>query len=339
MTASWNFLWSLKLPQKIKIFMWRVYNDAIPVATALVKRKIITDSTCSICQQAWETIGHALFGCKYARSVWRFSNFTLDWNNTMTMRKGDYLIHLAAIYSKMEMEHLCCILWAIWTERNRVIHGHKAKPSKDLANFASNYWQNYQSAQLKYGSTAAATNRTHAPAASSLQSSPSAHPVPWTPPPPGTLKLNVDAAVNTSRKITGIGALVRRSNGTVAAAFSKPVVGCFESHEMEAIAMFHSLCWALQQQLPVTFIETDALRVSNALCKSSSAISSFNDLIADISSLLSFFPNVTVSHVKRSANMAADGLAKFALGVDETCLWSDCIPPPINSVIVNDVHL
>uniref|UniRef100_A0A803QF96 Reverse transcriptase zinc-binding domain-containing protein n=1 Tax=Cannabis sativa TaxID=3483 RepID=A0A803QF96_CANSA len=193
----WNFLWSLKLPQKIKIFIWRVYNDALPVATALVKRKIITDSTCSVCQQAWETVGHALFSCKYARSVWQHSNITHDWNNARTMRKGDYLVHLAAIYTKLEMEQICCTLWAIWNERNRVVHVYKAKSAKDLAFFTKNYWQNYTPPQLK--------------------------------------------RIDSTRKITSLGALIRRSNGTVAAALSKPVVGCFASHEMEAIAMCHSL--------------------------------------------------------------------------------------------------
>uniref|UniRef100_A0A803PS58 Reverse transcriptase domain-containing protein n=1 Tax=Cannabis sativa TaxID=3483 RepID=A0A803PS58_CANSA len=201
-----------------------------------------------------------------------------------------------------------------------------------------NYCKNFISAQLKRTSAASAsTPSTFATAVVPLQQSiSSAALLPWTPPPPGLLKLNVDAAVDSSRKITGVGALIRRTDGSVAAAFSKPVLGCFASHEMEAIAMFHSLSWALQLHLPVTLIETDALKVVNALCKSSSAISSFQDLVVDISSLLSFFPNVNVSHVKRAANVAADGLAKFTLGVDEACYWTDCIPPPINSVIVNE---
>uniref|UniRef100_A0A803PM52 Reverse transcriptase domain-containing protein n=1 Tax=Cannabis sativa TaxID=3483 RepID=A0A803PM52_CANSA len=337
--AWWKFLWSLKLPEKIKIFVWRTFNEALPVATALVKQKVISDSTCSICHQAWESIGHALFRCKYARAVWRHSNFLLDWNNSSTMCKGDYLVHLSSIYTKVEMEQILCIMWSIWTERNRVVHGNRAKSAKLLSSFALNYWQNFSIAQQRHLSDHPPQNSGSPTAAAVVQPSATTIPLPWKPPVTGQLKLNVDAAVDSTKKITGIGALVRDSNGHVAAAFSKPVVGCFDSHEMEAIALFHSLNLVLQLQLPISQIETDALRVSNALCKPSSAISSFQDLIVDISSLLSFFPNVKISHVKRSANMAADCLAKFALGVDETCFWSDYLPPPMNSVIVNDFHI
>uniref|UniRef100_A0A803PNH7 Reverse transcriptase domain-containing protein n=1 Tax=Cannabis sativa TaxID=3483 RepID=A0A803PNH7_CANSA len=278
------------------------------------------------------------FRAKYARSVWRHLGITHDWNTARLMHKGDYMVHLSSLYTKIEMEKLCCALWAIWTERNRVIHGHKAKPAKDLAFFAQNYWSNYTAAQLKHSSAAPDSSSCVAATAAPLpQTSTAAAPLkPWTPPPLGMLKMNVDAAVDSTRKITGMGALIRNSNGAVVAAISQPILGCYASHEMEALAMFHCLNWAIQLHLPVSLVETDALKVSIALCKSSSAISSFQDLIADITSLLSFFSNVNVSHVKRSANMAADGLAKFALGVDKACYWSDCIPPPINSVIVND---
>ncbi|XP_060963954.1 uncharacterized protein LOC115715819 [Cannabis sativa] len=272
----WNFLWSLSLPQKIKIFIWRAFNDALPVATALVKRKIITDSTCSLFH-----LSTSLGNC-WACTI------------QLLMHKGDYLVHFGQ------------------------------------SGLNGTVWFMCSSSAPDPNSLAAATT------ASLPQISPAAPLMPWTPPPLGMLKMNVDAAVDSTRKITGIGALIRSSNGEVVAAISKPILGCYASHEMEAIAMFHCLNWAIQLQLLVSLVETDALRVSNALCKYSSAISSFQDLIADITSLLSFFLNVNVSHVKRSTNMAADGLAKFALGVDEACYWSDCIPPPINSVIIND---
>uniref|UniRef100_A0A803QHG9 Reverse transcriptase domain-containing protein n=1 Tax=Cannabis sativa TaxID=3483 RepID=A0A803QHG9_CANSA len=195
----WKFFWSLQLPQKIKIFTWCFFNGALPVATALVKRKVITDSTCSICHQAWEIVGHALFGYKYAKAVWRFSNFSFDWLKASSMHKG---------------------------------------------------------------------------------------------------------------------AVICDSTSMVLAAFSKQLIGSFDPHEMEALAMFHGVHYALQLQLPQLQIETDALRVKIALCKLFAAFSTFQDIIMDISNLLSFFPNVNVSHVKRTTNIVAHSLVKFALGVD-----------------------
>uniref|UniRef100_A0A803QED6 Reverse transcriptase domain-containing protein n=1 Tax=Cannabis sativa TaxID=3483 RepID=A0A803QED6_CANSA len=160
--------------------------------------------------------------------------------------------------------------------------------------------------------------------------------VSWSPPAGLGLKMNVDAAVNQEHKILGVGAIIRDGNGNVVAAFSKPVQGCFRSDELEAKALFHSLNWAKQLQLQITHVETDALRVSSAINSTLRNLSSFDDLIMDVCYLLSFFSGVTVSHVKRNANQAAYGLAKYALGLDEDIRWMGEIPNPIFSVVIND---
>ncbi|XP_060968560.1 uncharacterized protein LOC133036097 [Cannabis sativa] len=238
----------------------------------------------------------ALFTCKYAKKVWTYSTLSFDWHACSSMKNGDYLLYLHSIHSKSEMEQIFCTLWSIWSERNKVVHGQRQKPARDLASHVHTYCQNFLAATTKYH-----------PVASQAQ--------------------NVATSTNVNNNVLGVGALIRDSNGLVKAALSMPAIGNFSSHEMEANALFHSLNWTLQHDLPVSHIETDALMVVNALKAPFNSISTFHDLIVDVSCLLSFFPNVTISHVKRTANVVVHGLAKFALGVDETL--SPSSPPRV----------
>ncbi|XP_060969970.1 uncharacterized protein LOC133037146 [Cannabis sativa] len=215
----WKSFWSLQLPKKVKIFAWRVIHDALPVSTSLVKRKVITDATCSVCRQAWESIGHVFFGCHYARNVWRLTHHSFEWKKATTMYKGDYLRYLASIHSKAE-------LFALYG-----VYG------LSVIKFFM-YLDNYRAAQLKY--------RQPATSSQVPPSSSAAH-APWQPPPMGSLKLNIDDALDKHCSKIGVGAVVRNSVGHVVVALSMPLIGIFASHEMEAKAMFHGLNWVLQQ--------------------------------------------------------------------------------------------
>ena len=159
----------------------------------------------------------------------------------------------------------------------------------------------------------------------------------WQPPTQMKTKMNIDAAADFKHLKIGVGAVIRGHNGEVIAALSKPIQGCFKSDEMEAKALFHSINWVINCGLQLDIIETDALRVSNAVNSSKRDCSNFSDLISDVCSLLSSFSRVNVTHAKRQANMAAHGLAKYALGLDEEVSWMGDIPNPIFSIIVNEL--
>ncbi|XP_030478270.1 uncharacterized protein LOC115695337 [Cannabis sativa] len=137
------------------------------------------------------------------------------------MYKGDYLRYLASIHSKVDFEHIICTLWCLWYERNQVLHGKKSRLPSVLAVFSTQYLDNYRAAQLKYRQPAI-----------SLQMPPSssaAH-APWQPPPMGSLKLNIDAALDKHCNKIGVGAVVRNSVGQVVVALSMPLIGNFASH-------------------------------------------------------------------------------------------------------------
>ncbi|KAL5550972.1 hypothetical protein UlMin_001148 [Ulmus minor] len=71
----WTTLWTLKLPPKIKNFLWRSCLNALPTKDNLVKRGIKTLQSCPRCGEVQESVLHVFFECIYARSLWEDSIF------------------------------------------------------------------------------------------------------------------------------------------------------------------------------------------------------------------------------------------------------------------------
>lgn len=65
----WAALWKLRLPNKIKVFGWKVYHDILPTWLNLIKRQIIIDNGCPICSIFPESTIHALWECAAAQDV------------------------------------------------------------------------------------------------------------------------------------------------------------------------------------------------------------------------------------------------------------------------------
>uniref|UniRef100_A0A803QAH8 Reverse transcriptase domain-containing protein n=1 Tax=Cannabis sativa TaxID=3483 RepID=A0A803QAH8_CANSA len=320
----WKSFWQLKLPPKVKLFAWKAIHNALPVASELYKRKSLTSASCSLCLNAWESVGHAMFTCKHARHVWKIVGFSFNNKAVVSMKIEDFLFQISECYTKSELEMIFCTMWSIWSDRNNVIHGKLAQQPSVISAKAASFLSSFQSAhQLSLHAGLAPAD------------TPTAHKT-WTPPPPTFLKLNVDAAFDDTRKRIGFGAIIRDSTGKVKAAMSHPIDGCCRPQDMEAKGLFYSLKWARQLNFKVDMVETDSLILVNALRKSTSKSSSFQDLIFDVQTQLSYLPIVCVHHVYRDGNQAAHGLAKHALVLDNVCTWLEDFPSAILSVVVKD---
>ncbi|KAL5802859.1 hypothetical protein ACOSQ4_031164 [Xanthoceras sorbifolium] len=112
----WLALWNLNIPPKIKIFIWRVCNNAIPSLCNLCSRKIVVDPCCSRCGDAPESSAHALFWAKRA-----------------------------------EFEEFCMILWGVWSDRNAVF----GSPSQPPRQPCSASWSPPPAGSLKLNTDAA----------------------------------------------------------------------------------------------------------------------------------------------------------------------------------------
>ena len=64
-----NFLWKVKIPARIKFFMWLMEKNSILTRDSLVKRGWVGDKGCPFCGHA-ESINHLFFNCSMAKVLW-----------------------------------------------------------------------------------------------------------------------------------------------------------------------------------------------------------------------------------------------------------------------------
>ena len=61
--------WNLKIPPKIKVFMWLVQKRKILTKSQLIKRGWTGPTHCHFCQE-YETVNHLFIQCPWVRQLW-----------------------------------------------------------------------------------------------------------------------------------------------------------------------------------------------------------------------------------------------------------------------------
>lgn len=56
----WKFLWNLRIPNKVRIFIWRACQNLIPTSLNLAKRGIPCNDFCLVCSAESESTVRAL---------------------------------------------------------------------------------------------------------------------------------------------------------------------------------------------------------------------------------------------------------------------------------------
>lgn len=77
-TQVWNTIWKLKVPNKIKIFVWRCCNHALAVRRNLQRWNMRVDNVCGVCNMVDESKNHLFFHCNLSHQFWFCSPLHLD---------------------------------------------------------------------------------------------------------------------------------------------------------------------------------------------------------------------------------------------------------------------
>jgi hypothetical protein len=144
----------------------------------------------------------------------------------------------------------------IWLRRNTMVHRGGFIHPNDVIRLASKFIDDYREVMQKEK----ATVEPAANPGSSIADR-------WRPPPPRTLKTNWDAALDLQSRTTGLGFIVRYSNGMVYTASSFSVKTCTEPVAVESFATLRAVEFCRSRGLTNIILEGDSLQVVNSIKK------------------------------------------------------------------------
>ncbi|KAF5477688.1 hypothetical protein F2P56_004305, partial [Juglans regia] len=129
----WKKLWDVKLQDRLKLFLWKVYNEILPTQLSLSHCLPLTENQvlCSLCHMENENLDHLFLNCIFSRFLWRNAPWPLDitcftqagirnWVNII-LNPSDKLqisaseVHNFQLFSTLAMDTL-------WFIRNQTTH-------------------------------------------------------------------------------------------------------------------------------------------------------------------------------------------------------------------------
>ncbi|KAL8133721.1 hypothetical protein AgCh_008966 [Apium graveolens] len=126
-SSGWSRLWKLHVPHKIKILMWRLCRNNLPVRDRLKAKGVSILVSCPMCNADLEHIMHLFFECQFVESCWRSVDLSFDMRNVTSAQ--EWLLKKFSEASHEELGKIYVVLWGVWYWRNkRVWEGKMINP-------------------------------------------------------------------------------------------------------------------------------------------------------------------------------------------------------------------
>ncbi|XP_062028675.1 uncharacterized protein LOC133744609 [Rosa rugosa] len=135
----------------------------------------------------------------------------------------------------------------------------------------------------------------------------------WKHPPLGVLKANCDGSFNPETKRGGLGFVIHDSSGTLIAGGVRPLNNLLSAEHAEVLACQAALEFVRSRNMMPVILETDSSLVQRQVASRATRNTSLlGRIYDDIVEALRFYPNVSILHTRREANLVAHLIADHA---------------------------
>ncbi|XVF77349.1 hypothetical protein PTKIN_Ptkin14bG0035700 [Pterospermum kingtungense] len=119
-------------------------------------------------------------------------------------------------------------------------------------------------------------------------------------------------------------------------ALAQSVDGVEDPFMIEAMAAVKCLQFAKDMRFNRIVIEGDSVGIISWLNSTQLDFSAIGMVLAEGIDLIGHFSFCSIIHTRREGNVAARGLAKYGLSLDQEVVWMEEDPPFIYDVLCND---
>lgn len=278
---------------------------------------------CPLCNVCEETTLHCLVYCSFAQGCLEGIGVANNTDNPTTF--AGWLEMIMGQHTNSMIPKIAMLLWSVWKARNMVIWQDTYQHVDEVLRTARSTLDQWIEAQAK--NFVPSIGNLHTMDGKEL----------WTKPSQQTIKINLDAALFDSDNMVGYGLCARDHTGRLIDARAVCQRGRTSAVLAEALAFKEALSWIKSKQWHNVLIETDCLKVVQALRSSLTFTSPLGLVIADCKQLMQGIANAAFCFIKRSANRVAHCLARQSIFLSDRSFTEANAPSEVMYLCMSDL--
>ncbi|KAG7566501.1 Reverse transcriptase domain [Arabidopsis suecica] len=304
MEKFYKQMWKACVPERVRVFMWLVGNQAIMTNAERFRRHLCDSEVCPVCKGGVETILHVLRDCPSISGIWLrivprrkqqefFSKSLFEWlygnlNDDGQVEEIPWVTMFALV------------AWWGWKWRCGNVFGEQRR-CKDRVRFVKDLAKEVTVANSQSDGTQGKQPRVE-------------RLIGWVAPAVGWLRINTDGASHGNPGLATAGGVLRDSEGNWCGGFALNIGRC-SAPMAELWGVYYGLYLAWERRVQRVELEVDSEIVVEFLRTGISDHHPLSFLVRLCHGFTSKDWRVRIVHVYREANRLADGLANYAFSL------------------------